>query len=88
MIAVMREEGQSSTLTRVQDEVKRVLAGRVEVEAVEMPPQDGMTFVTIRLPDDLTEQERLGVEEWVQVQLSTLQEGPDSAGVVYVARYV
>ena len=68
------ERAEQSTLARLQDEVIGALAERVEVETIAEQP-NGLVFITIRLPEGITEHARLATEEWVQLQLIAL-EGP------------
>ena len=79
MIEAMSEEREH---TKTAD-VVALLDDRVKVEAVDARPEDGLTFVTIRLPDGITEQARLATQEWVDVQLRAM-----SDGVVFVPRYL
>lgn len=83
MLETVSEDGEQAAPTRTQDDVVGVLSERVEVDAVDARPQDGLTFVTIRIPEGITEQARLATEEWVQAQLQAL-----SDEVVFVPRYV
>ncbi len=81
------ERGEQSTLARLRDGVIGALAERVEVETVAEQPH-GLVFITIRLPEGITEHARLATEEWVQLQLIALERSQAPAEHVYVARYV
>jgi AmiR/NasT family two-component response regulator len=81
------ERPEPSTLARLQDEVIGALAERVEVETVAEHPSD-LVFITIRLPEGITEQARLATEEWVQLRLIALEDAQAPAEHVFVARYV
>jgi hypothetical protein len=80
------ERAEQSTLARLRDEVIEALAERVEVETVAEQPH-GLVFITIRLPEGITEQARLATEEWVQLRLIALEGAQAPAERVYVARY-
>lgn len=81
------ERAVQSTLARLQDEVIGALAERVEVESIAEQPS-GLVLITIRLPQGIEEQARLATEEWVQLQLISLEGAQAPAEHVYVARYV
>jgi hypothetical protein len=80
-------DGKQSTPARLRDEVIGALAERVEVETVAEQPH-GLVFITVRLPEGITEQARLATEEWVQLQLIALERAQAPAERVYVGRYV
>ena len=83
MLQTVSEEEEQATPVRLREDVVGVLSERVEVEAIDARPQDGLRVVTIWLPDGITEQARLATEEWVQLRLRAL-----SDGVVFVPRYI
>ncbi|HEX5860634.1 MAG TPA: hypothetical protein VFY58_02260 [Nocardioides sp.] len=91
------ERGKRATRARMRDVVVDALAERVKVvtveqraEEVEVQPAEerpfSFVFITIRLPEGITDQERLATQEWVQLRLIDLDGAKD--GLVHVPRYI
>ncbi len=73
-------------MATMRDQLAEVLDGRVEVESVVVREEVKVVVVTIRLPE-LSEAERLRLEEWVQIRFERVQDGGED-GYVLAPHYV